>query len=216
MTLKMAVAMVAIAASVTARAAPDEPQIHHWRASSGARQCARSARPCGVGDTLYVAGHLGIDPKTGQVPQDPALEAKLVLDAVKATVERAGATMDDFVSVTVYCTDLVSMTRSILCTRRTSTRTIRRVHSWVLRRCCVAGTSRCRGLPSSGTRRAANRPPRGHRRRGASNDAAIARRGSGPSEHNVVTGGRAASGLTVARCRSSAMSNRIPRNGDRA
>ena len=29
-----------------------------------------------------------------------------MLDAVKATVERAGLTMDDMVSVTVYCTDL--------------------------------------------------------------------------------------------------------------
>ncbi len=30
----------------------------------------------------------------------------LFLDAVKATLERAGLTMDDLVSVTVYCTDL--------------------------------------------------------------------------------------------------------------
>lgn len=105
MTLKIAVAMVAIVASVTARAAPDEPQY-----VIGARPAALANVPFSEAvwfdDTLYVAGHLGIDPKTGQVPQDPALEAKLVLDAVKATVERAGATMDGFVSVTVYCTDL--------------------------------------------------------------------------------------------------------------
>jgi 2-iminobutanoate/2-iminopropanoate deaminase len=58
------------------------------------------------GDTLYVAGHLGIDPHTGSPPADPAAEARLVMDAVKRTVESAGLTMDDFVSVTVYCTDL--------------------------------------------------------------------------------------------------------------
>lgn len=105
MTVKMAVAMVVVAASMTAGAAADEPQY-----VIGARPAALASVPFSeavwFGNTLYVAGHLGIDPKTGQVPQDPALEAKLVLDAVKATAERAGATMDDFVSVTVYCTDL--------------------------------------------------------------------------------------------------------------
>ena len=59
-----------------------------------------------AGDTLYVAGNIGLDPKTGQAPADAALEAKLVMDAVKGTVERAGLTMDDVVSVTIYCTDL--------------------------------------------------------------------------------------------------------------
>ena len=59
-----------------------------------------------AGDTLYVSGNIGLDPKTGQAPADVALEAKLVMDAVKGTVERAGLTMDDVVSVTIYCTDL--------------------------------------------------------------------------------------------------------------
>ena len=58
------------------------------------------------GDTLYVAGHLGIDPHTGNAPTDPAAEARLVLEGVKRTIEAAGLTMDDLVAVTVYCTDL--------------------------------------------------------------------------------------------------------------
>jgi 2-iminobutanoate/2-iminopropanoate deaminase len=58
------------------------------------------------GDTLYVAGHLGIDPQTGNAPADPATEARLVMEAVKHTVESAGLGMQDLVSVTVYCTDL--------------------------------------------------------------------------------------------------------------
>jgi len=58
------------------------------------------------GDTLYVAGHLGLDPHTGSAPTDPAAEARLVMDAMKRTVESAGLTLDDLVSVTVYCTDL--------------------------------------------------------------------------------------------------------------
>jgi 2-iminobutanoate/2-iminopropanoate deaminase len=59
-----------------------------------------------VGDTLYVAGHLGLEAQTGNAPADPQLEARLVMDAVKHTVESAGLTMDDLVSVTIFCTDL--------------------------------------------------------------------------------------------------------------
>jgi 2-iminobutanoate/2-iminopropanoate deaminase len=59
-----------------------------------------------AGETLYVAGHLGTDPKTGQAPDDPEQEAKLVMESVKQTVESAGFAMDDIVSVQVYCTDL--------------------------------------------------------------------------------------------------------------
>jgi 2-iminobutanoate/2-iminopropanoate deaminase len=58
------------------------------------------------GDTLYVAGHLGIDPHTGNAPTDPAAEARLVMEGVKRTIEAAGLSMDALVSVTVYCTDL--------------------------------------------------------------------------------------------------------------
>ena len=58
------------------------------------------------GNTLYVAGHLGLDPATGNAAADAATEAHLVLDAVQTTLGRAGLTMDDLVSVTVYCTDL--------------------------------------------------------------------------------------------------------------
>jgi len=59
-----------------------------------------------VGDTLYVAGHLGLDPKTGRAPEQPEIEAKLLMDAVEATLKSAGLTMDSLVSVTVYTTDL--------------------------------------------------------------------------------------------------------------
>jgi 2-iminobutanoate/2-iminopropanoate deaminase len=59
-----------------------------------------------VGETFYVAGHIGIDAATGQAASNVETEAHLVMDAVKHTVEQAGMTMDDLVSVTVYCTDL--------------------------------------------------------------------------------------------------------------
>jgi 2-iminobutanoate/2-iminopropanoate deaminase len=59
-----------------------------------------------VNGSFFVAGHLGLDPATGKPPADPEAESHLVLDAVKATLERAGLSMDDLVSVTIYCTDL--------------------------------------------------------------------------------------------------------------
>jgi 2-iminobutanoate/2-iminopropanoate deaminase len=71
---------------------------------------ARAAPPFreGVmaGDTLYVAGHIGLDPASGQAPANVEAEARLAMEAVKHTVEHSGMTMDDLVSVTVYCTDL--------------------------------------------------------------------------------------------------------------
>jgi 2-iminobutanoate/2-iminopropanoate deaminase len=59
-----------------------------------------------LGNTLYISGHIGIDPKTDQAARDPAVEAKLVMGAVERTVTSAGFGMDNVVSLTVYCTDL--------------------------------------------------------------------------------------------------------------
>ena len=59
-----------------------------------------------VGQTFYVAGHLGLDPATRQAPADADTEARMVMDAVKKTLEQEGLKTDDLVSVTVYCTDL--------------------------------------------------------------------------------------------------------------
>lgn len=59
-----------------------------------------------AGNTLYIAGHIGLDPKTGQAPDDAELEAHLVMDGIKKTVENAGFTMDDIVSMQIFCTDL--------------------------------------------------------------------------------------------------------------
>ena len=59
-----------------------------------------------VGNTLYIAGHIGTDPKTGQAPADAEQEAHLVMDGIKKTVENGGLTMDDVVSVQIFCTDL--------------------------------------------------------------------------------------------------------------
>ncbi|MFZ0861912.1 MAG: Rid family hydrolase [Candidatus Sulfotelmatobacter sp.] len=59
-----------------------------------------------VGNTLYIAGHIGLDPKTGKPPASAEDEARLAMDGIKQTVESGGLTMDDVVSVQVFCTDL--------------------------------------------------------------------------------------------------------------
>lgn len=59
-----------------------------------------------VGDTFYLAGRLGLDPATGKPPDDPGREARLLLDGMKQVLAEAGMTMDDLVSVQVFCPDV--------------------------------------------------------------------------------------------------------------
>jgi len=59
-----------------------------------------------AGDTIYVAGSLGIDPETGKPPTDPRAEIRLVLDSMKRKLELAGADMDDLVSIQIFCPEL--------------------------------------------------------------------------------------------------------------
>ena len=58
-----------------------------------------------IGDTLYLAGSIGLDENL-EVPDDPADEARNVLNAIKRSVEAAGMTMDDLVSIQVFCSDV--------------------------------------------------------------------------------------------------------------
>src|SRR5215470_14327730 len=59
-----------------------------------------------VGDTLYISGSLGLDPKTGKAPDKIEDEIKYLLDSYKAVLTQAGFTMDDLVYVQISCTDL--------------------------------------------------------------------------------------------------------------
>lgn len=59
-----------------------------------------------VGNTLYLAGRLGTDPKTNQIPADLDREIRFLLDGFQDILKEAGMTMDDLVTVTVYCPDL--------------------------------------------------------------------------------------------------------------
>ena len=59
-----------------------------------------------TGDTLYISGNIGFDPKTGKPPEKIEDEIKNLLDSYRRLLTQAGFTMDDLVYVQVSCTDL--------------------------------------------------------------------------------------------------------------
>jgi reactive intermediate/imine deaminase len=79
------------------------------RAYTDARSAGDEGVPpfsCAVatGNTLYVSGHIGL--VGDKVPDNASDEARAVMDAVKATVEKAGFTMDDIVQLQIFCSDV--------------------------------------------------------------------------------------------------------------
>lgn len=59
-----------------------------------------------IGNTLYIAGRIGLRPGTTQVPDDPAEEARNMLDGVRAVLSEAGMRMNDLVYVQIFCSDV--------------------------------------------------------------------------------------------------------------
>ena len=59
-----------------------------------------------VGNTLYLAGRIGIDPATGLAPPQVEKELTLLFDDFEAVLSLAGMTMDDLVWIQVFSPDL--------------------------------------------------------------------------------------------------------------
>src|SRR5260370_33378608 len=59
-----------------------------------------------AGNTLYLAGRIGLDSRTGKAPEQIEDEIKYLLGGEKAVLAQAGMTMDDLVYVQIACTDL--------------------------------------------------------------------------------------------------------------
>lgn len=60
-----------------------------------------------VGDTLYLAGQIAIDPETNEVQHGTIEEeTRLVLNNLKAVIEEAGFSLRDVVSTSVFMADL--------------------------------------------------------------------------------------------------------------
>ncbi len=105
MRIRLVVA-TGVAIIVATAATADDSGRQYFAPPAGAGASLPFSEAVMVGDTLYVAGHIGLDPKTQKAAADIDAEAHAVMDAVKHTVESTGLKMDDLVSVTVYCTDL--------------------------------------------------------------------------------------------------------------
>jgi 2-iminobutanoate/2-iminopropanoate deaminase len=97
------VAALVLAAVLAAAAAADRKYIVLRRPAAGNAPFSEAVLK---GDTLYISGHIGIDPQTGKPGATPEDEARLVMESFKRTVEAAGMTMDDVTSVTGYCSDV--------------------------------------------------------------------------------------------------------------
>jgi reactive intermediate/imine deaminase len=89
--------------------------VHGYQAADGRRYIApRTKADASLapfsgavfgGNTLYLAGEIGTD-ANNRVPDTVEAEAKAVLDKVQARLKSAGLTMDDLVSVQIFCSDV--------------------------------------------------------------------------------------------------------------
>lgn len=59
-----------------------------------------------AGDTLYIAGQIGADFKTGQTPAEFEAEAKQCFENIRLILKEAGMSFENAVSVQVYLTDM--------------------------------------------------------------------------------------------------------------
>ena len=94
---------VILVAAIAAAAQSDRKHIVLKRAGASTAPFSEAVLK---GDTLYISGHLGLDPQTGKPGATPQEEARLVMESFKRTVEAGGMDMDDVVSVTVFCSDV--------------------------------------------------------------------------------------------------------------
>ena len=59
-----------------------------------------------VGDMVFMSGQIGLDPTTGMLVEGIDAQAHQVFLNMRAVAEAAGATLDDFVKLTVFVVDL--------------------------------------------------------------------------------------------------------------
>jgi 2-iminobutanoate/2-iminopropanoate deaminase len=59
-----------------------------------------------VGNTFYLAGHIGIDSATKKVPESVEREIELMMGALRETLAKANFAMNDLVFVQVFCSHL--------------------------------------------------------------------------------------------------------------
>lgn len=64
------------------------------------------------GTTIYLAGHGGFQDESGKTfPGDFDAQARVSFDRIRKALERAGGSLDDIVTMTVFITDMANGTR---------------------------------------------------------------------------------------------------------
>ncbi len=97
-----AVTVLIVASSLISAQAADRSYVRPGLPSGDGLPFSGAVR---VGDTLYLSGAIGLD-ENRKVPTTAKAEATLLLDGIRATLKEAGYTMDDLVTVTIYCSDV--------------------------------------------------------------------------------------------------------------
>lgn len=59
-----------------------------------------------AGGMVYLSGQLGIEPASGTIPENFAVQARQAMENLKAIVEASGSRLDLVVSVDVYLIDM--------------------------------------------------------------------------------------------------------------
>jgi 2-iminobutanoate/2-iminopropanoate deaminase len=59
-----------------------------------------------IGNTCYLSGHLGLDPKTGMAPEEVEREIELLFEGLETTLRAANMELRDMVYVQIFCPDL--------------------------------------------------------------------------------------------------------------
>ena len=58
---------------------------------------------------LFTSGQLGVNPVTGELPQDFTAQARQAFENVKAIVEAAGGSMQNVMKITIFLTDMANV-----------------------------------------------------------------------------------------------------------
>lgn len=59
-----------------------------------------------VGDTFYLSGHIGFDPATREIPAEIEIEIRHLMDGIGDTLAAANLSMQDLVSLQIFCPDV--------------------------------------------------------------------------------------------------------------
>lgn len=59
-----------------------------------------------AGGMLFISGQLGVDAKTGEIPEGIAAQTRCSLENIKSIITEAGGSMDDIVKCTVFIKDM--------------------------------------------------------------------------------------------------------------